>query len=103
MIYVSSRRSALAVLCLLFRTCSASLQSALRASRVSDLTLSGDRAAELLRCATAASGDQTCFDTPAPETFTVEFDLHSGKSFRIDVNTAWAPEFAQRFLQLVNL
>jgi len=75
----------------------------LRASRVSDLTLSGDRAAELLRCATAASGDQTCFDTPAPETFTVEFDLHSGKSFRIDVNTAWAPEFAQRFLQLVNL
>ena len=62
-----------------------------------------DHNARLLRCAKAPPGDALCFDTPAPPEFSVRFQLHDGRSFRVKSYSHWAPVFVQRFWQLSKL
>lgn len=61
------------------------------------------RVQELVKCATAPASDKSCFDTLPPATFAAKFVLNGGGSFTVQVNSSWAPPFAQRFWQLVNL
>eukprot|EP00931_Biecheleriopsis_adriatica_P107409 TRINITY_DN81750_c0_g1_i1.p1 TRINITY_DN81750_c0_g1~~TRINITY_DN81750_c0_g1_i1.p1 ORF type:complete len:302 (-),score=32.81 TRINITY_DN81750_c0_g1_i1:36-941(-) len=62
-----------------------------------------NKTARLLRCSQAAPGDASCFDTEPPSEFQVLFTLYTGESFLARVYSSWAPVFAQRFWQLVNL